>query len=58
MVPGCSAQMIIGLDMRRAHEIDPARIDDDQLRALAQPLLHARGEDRMAVGRVGADDER
>ena len=41
--------------MRRAHQIDAARIDDDQLRALAQPLLHARGEDRMRVGRIGAD---
>ena len=29
------------------HEVDAARVDDDQLRALAQPLLHARGEDRM-----------
>ena len=27
------------------------------LRALAQPLLHARSEDRMPVGRVGADHQ-
>ena len=49
-------QMVVGLDMRRAHEVDAARIEDDQPGALAQPLLHARGEHRMAVGRIGADD--
>ena len=43
-------------------EVDAARIDDDQPGArlaglAAQALLHARGEDRMAVGRIGADDE-
>ena len=54
---GLQGEVIIGLDMRRAHEVDAARIDDDELRALAQALLHARGEHRMAVGRVGADDE-
>ena len=43
--------------MRRAHEIDAARIDDDQLRSLAQPLLHARSEHRMRVGRIGADHD-
>ena len=31
-------------------------IEDDQPGALAQPLLHARGEHRVAIGRVGADD--
>jgi hypothetical protein len=50
-------EMIVGLHMRRAHQIDPPRIDHDQPRALAQPLLHARGEDRMRVGRVGADHQ-
>ena len=34
-------QMVVGLDMRGAHEVDTARIEDDQLGALAQPLLHA-----------------
>ena len=34
----------------------PAGIGDDQASALADALLHARGEDRMPVGRVGADD--
>ncbi len=50
-------QMIIGFDMCRAHEIGAARIDDDQLRPAAQPLLHARGEHRMRVGRIGADHD-
>ena len=54
---GLQRQMIAGLDMGRAHHVDPARIDDDQLRALAQPPLHPRGEDRVAVGRVGADHD-
>ncbi len=45
------------VDMRRLHEVDTARVDDDQLRALAQTLLHARREDRMRVGRVGADHD-
>ena len=54
---GPQRQVIVGLDVRRAHEIDAARIDDDQLRAGAQPLLHPRGEDRMRVGRIGADHQ-
>ena len=49
-------QVVVGLDVRRAHEADRARIDDDELRALAQAPLHLRGEHRMAVGRVRADD--
>ena len=53
---GPQRQMVVGLDMRRAHEIDAARIEDDQLGALAQPLLHARGEHGVPVGRVGAND--
>ena len=47
---------MVGLDVRRAHQVDAARIGDDQLRALAQAALHLRGEHRMAVGRIGADD--
>ncbi len=54
---GLQRQMIIGLDMRRAHQVDAARIDDDQLGALAQTRLHARAENRVSVGRVGADDD-
>ena len=49
--------MMVGRDVRHADEIDLARVDDDQLRTLAQAPLHARGEHRMAVGRVGADHQ-
>jgi hypothetical protein len=48
-------QVMRGLHVGRAHEIDAARIDHDQLRPLAQALLHARGEHGMGVGRIGAD---
>ena len=48
--------MVARLDVRAAHEVDPPRVDDDELRALAQALLHPRREDRVAVGRVGTDD--
>ena len=54
---GLERQMVVGFDMRRAHEVDAARIDDDQLGALAQALLHARGKHRMAVGGIGTDDQ-
>ena len=54
---GPERQVIVGLDMGGAHQVDAARIDHDQLRALAQALLHARGEDRMGVGRIGADHQ-
>jgi hypothetical protein len=54
---GTQREMMVRLDMRRAHEIDAAWIDDDQLRAGAQPPLHARGENGMRVGRIRADDE-
>ena len=48
--------MIVGLNMGRAHEIDTAWVEDDQLCALTQPLFHARGENWVTVGGVGADD--
>ena len=50
-------QVIGGFHMRRAHEIDAARIDHDQLRSGPQPLLHARSEHRMRIGRIGADQD-
>ena len=43
------------LHMRRLHHFGAARIDHDQLCALAQPLLQPRGEHRMGGGRIGAD---
>jgi hypothetical protein len=47
--------MMLCLHMRHAHQVDAARIDDNQFGALAQPLLHARREHRMPIGRIGAD---
>jgi hypothetical protein len=52
---GQQGQMMRGFHVRRAHQIDAAGIDHDQPGALAQALLHARGEHRMGVGRIGAD---
>ena len=49
-------QVIVRLDVRRAHDADLARIDDDELRALSQPPLHLRGEHRMTLGRIRADE--
>ncbi len=43
--------------MRRAHQLRAARIDDDELGALAQPLLDLRADDGMGVGRIAADDQ-
>ena len=48
-------EVVIGRDVRRANKVDAARVDDDELGALAQPLLHSRGEHRMPVGGVRAD---
>jgi hypothetical protein len=56
LVPGAAADGAVPR-YGRADDIGAARIDDDQLGALAQPLLQARGKDRMAIGRVGADDD-
>src|SRR5690606_36969180 len=49
-------QVIGRLDVRRTHEVGAARVDDDELRALAQALLHARGENRVSIRGIGADD--
>src|SRR6185437_11319585 len=42
--------------MRRFHHLGAARIDHDQLGALAEPLLQAGGEHGMRGRRVGTDD--
>ena len=52
---GLQGQVVRGLHVRRAHQIDAARIADDQLRPLAQPLLHLRREHRMPFGGIRAD---
>ena len=49
--------MAVGLDVRRPHEGDFARVDDDQTRPLAEPALQLRCEDRVAFCRVRADDQ-
>ena len=54
---GPQLQMLLGGNVRRAHQVDAPRIGDDQFRALAQAALHLRGEYRMTVGGIGADDE-
>lgn len=50
-------QEVSGLHVRALHEIDSTRVDDDELCTVAQPLLHPRGEHRVRVGGVGADEQ-
>ncbi len=53
---GLQRQMVFGLDVRRLHEIDLTRVNDDQVRAIPQSPLHARCEDGVPVRGVCADD--
>ena len=55
--PRAQRQVMLSLDMRRAHEVDAARIDDDEFRPVAQSPFHPRGKHGMRVGRIGADHE-
>eukprot|EP00043_Microstomoeca_roanoka_P029777 m.23135 g.23135 ORF g.23135 m.23135 type:complete len:565 (+) comp9442_c0_seq1:265-1959(+) len=48
-------QVMGRLDMRRFHRLGAARVDHDQLGALAQALLHAAGKDRVRGAGIGAD---
>ena len=43
--------------MGRTNEVDAPRIDYDQTRSLAQPLLHARGKDRVPVRGIRPDHD-
>ena len=52
--PGRDRQVVIRADMGRAHQLDAARIDHDQLRALAQSSLQAGAEYRVGLGGVRA----
>ena len=54
---GLQRQMMVGLDVRAPHQIDAARVDDDEAGAGAQTFLEAGGEHRMGVGRIGADHD-
>jgi hypothetical protein len=53
---GLQLKMVVGFNMRRPNEIDGTRIQDDELCALAQSLLHSRRKYGMPVGRIRADD--
>jgi hypothetical protein len=50
-------QEVLGRHVRALHEIDAARVDHDELGAVTQPTLHARGEHRVRIGGVGADQQ-
>jgi len=52
---GANLQMIRRLHVWQPHDFGDARIDDDQLRALADSTLHLRGENRMPFRDVRAD---
>ena len=58
---GLERQVVLRLHVGRGHQVDLARVDDDELGArpaglAAQALLHARGEHGVGVRGVGADD--
>jgi hypothetical protein len=56
LVPGAAAGEL-GAGVRRVHQVDAARVDDDQPRALAQAALELGAEHRVGVGGVGADHQ-
>ncbi|OIQ68971.1 hypothetical protein GALL_494310 [mine drainage metagenome] len=55
--PRTQRQMVRRLDVRRFHQINPPRINHDQLGALAQPLLQPAREHRVPVRRVRPDQD-
>ena len=55
LVPGRSCRWYDAATCGMPHNFGDARIRDDQLRALAEPALHLRGEHRMPFGDVRAD---
>ena len=50
-------QVVCRLDMRRADQLDPSGVRDDERRSVAQAPLDPRAEDWVGIGGVGADDE-
>ena len=54
---GAQGQMIRPPRYAASAPARAARIDDDQLGALAQPLLDLRADHGMRVGRIAADDQ-
>ena len=56
LVPGASCRWCAASMCGRAHQVDPARVDDDQLRRPARSRRFIRDANTgCAVGRVGAD---
>ena len=54
---GLQREVVRCFDMRRAYQIDPSRIDDDELCPFTQTSLHAAGKDRVRIGRIRSDNE-
>ena len=52
---GAEREVDIGAAVRAVDRLGPARIDDDELRALANAAFHHRAEHRMAFGGIRAD---
>ncbi len=52
---GLQLQVVVGVDVRGLHQIDFARVDDDEFGAGAEARLHGRCEDGMGVGGIRAD---
>lgn len=50
-------QMQLGAGVRRIHQVDAPRVDDDQPCALTQAALELGAEHRVRVGGVGADHQ-
>jgi len=48
---------VIGLDMRHPHQVDFARVGDNQASATTEAPFHNRGKDRMAFGGVRTNHE-
>ena len=50
-------QMELRLDMRRANQVDPARVHHDKLGTFPQAFFHPGRKHGVSISRVGADDE-
>ena len=50
-------EVVVGLDVGRVDQVDLPRVGHDEAGAFPQAALHRGGEHRVAVGRIGADDE-
>ena len=53
---GAEREVDVGAAVRAVYRLGPARVDDDELRALADAAFHHRAEDGMAFGGIRADD--